>query len=55
MFMMATAPLTTISMMSYSIGRIICVPKGEHLQLIREGHTSKVVGPFGVGKTMANL
>jgi len=33
----------------------LCVPKGEHLQLIREAHTSKVAGHFGVGKTMANL
>ncbi len=33
----------------------LCVPKGECLQLIREAHTSKVVGHFGVGKTMANL
>ena len=30
----------------------LCVPKGECLQLIREAHTSKVAGHFGVGKTM---
>jgi len=33
----------------------LCVPKGEQLQLIREAHTSKVAGHFGVGKTVANL
>ena len=33
----------------------LCVPKGEGLQLIKEAHTSKVVGHFGVGKTAANL
>lgn len=33
----------------------LCVPKGENLQLIREAHTSKVAGNFGVGKTVANL
>jgi len=33
----------------------LCVPKGERLPLIREDHTSKVAGHFGVGKTMANL
>ena len=33
----------------------LCVPKGERLQLIKEAHTSMVVGNFGVGKTMANL
>jgi hypothetical protein len=33
----------------------LCVPKGEILQLIREAHTSKVAGHFGVGKTVANL
>ena len=33
----------------------LCVPKGDHLQLIREAHTSKVAENFGVGKTMANL
>ena len=33
----------------------LCVAKGERLQLIRKAHISKVVGHFGVGKTMANL
>jgi hypothetical protein len=33
----------------------LCVPKGEQIQLIRETHTSKVVGHFGVGKTIVNL
>eukprot|EP00253_Pinus_taeda_P004842 PITA_04842 len=33
----------------------LCVPKGDHLQLIREAHSSKVAGHFGVGKTVANL
>ena len=33
----------------------ICVPKGKRLQLIREVHTSKVVGHFVVGKTISNL
>ena len=33
----------------------LCVNKGEHLQLIREAHTSKVAGKFGVGKIVANL
>ena len=31
------------------------VPQGEILQLIIEGHTSKVAGHFGDGKTIANL
>ena len=38
----------------YSLDKL-CVPKGEHLQLIREAHTSKVTWHFGVGKTVANL
>ena len=33
----------------------LCVPKGEHLQLIRDAPTSKVAGHFSVGKTVANL
>jgi hypothetical protein len=33
----------------------LCVPKGERLQLIREAHTSKVAGHFGVGKIVSNL
>jgi hypothetical protein len=31
------------------------VPKEKRLQLIREAHTSKIAGHFGVGKTIANL
>jgi hypothetical protein len=31
------------------------VPKGERLHIIREAHTSKVVGNFGVEKTFSNL
>jgi hypothetical protein len=33
----------------------LCVPKGEILQLIKEAHTSKVAGHFGVGNMIANL
>lgn len=33
----------------------LCVPRGDRLQLIREAHTSKVVGHFCVGKMVANL
>jgi hypothetical protein len=33
----------------------IYVSKGERLQLIRQAHTSKVLGHFGVGKMVANL
>lgn len=33
----------------------LCVPKGECLHLIREAHSSKVAGHFGVGKIVANL
>jgi hypothetical protein len=33
----------------------LCVPKGEILQLIKEAHTSKVAGHFGVGKIVSNL
>ncbi|KAH9291640.1 hypothetical protein KI387_043172, partial [Taxus chinensis] len=33
----------------------LCVPKGERVQLMREAHTSKVVGHFGVTKTVAHL
>ena len=33
----------------------ICVPKGEILQLIKEAHTSKVVGHFGIGIIVSNL
>jgi hypothetical protein len=38
----------------YNMGNI-CVPNKERVQLMRESHTSKVVGHFGVGNTMANL
>jgi hypothetical protein len=33
----------------YKMGKL-CVPKEERVQLIREAHTSKVVGHFGVGR-----
>ena len=33
----------------------LCVLEGERLQLIREAHTSKIAGHFGVGKIVANL
>jgi hypothetical protein len=33
----------------------ICVPKYERFHLISEAHTSKVVGNFGVVKTISNL
>lgn len=29
--------------------------KGEIFYIIRKAHTSKVVGDFGIGKTIANL
>jgi hypothetical protein len=32
-----------------------CVPKGEIFQLIREAHTSKFAGHFGVAKTVSHL
>ena len=34
---------------------MLCVPKGEHLQLNSDTHTTKVEWHFGVGKIMANL
>eukprot|EP01018_Ginkgo_biloba_P004262 Gb_29472 [translate_table: standard] len=34
----------------------LCVPDGDYqISLLREAHTSKVTGHFGVGKTLANL
>ena len=34
----------------------LCVPNGDcRVALLREPHTSKVAGHFGVGKTLANL
>jgi hypothetical protein len=33
----------------------LCIPQGERVNLIREAHSSLIVGHFGVGKTMANL
>jgi len=34
----------------------LCVPNKDcQVFLLREAHTSKVVGYFGVGKTLANL
>jgi hypothetical protein len=38
----------------YNIDKL-CVPKDKILQLIREAHTSKFVGIFGVGKTVIKL
>ena len=52
---MVKTPLNTISRMGYPTCWIRSVPKGECLALIREAHTSKVVGNFGVGKTVANV
>lgn len=31
------------------------VHEGERIRLIREVHTSKVIGHFGIGKTIANF
>ena len=33
----------------------LCIPQGERNSIIREAHTSLVVGHFGVRKTRANL
>jgi hypothetical protein len=33
----------------------LCITKGEVFQLIREAHTSKVVGHFGVGNIVSKL
>ena len=36
----------------YHLGKL-CIPKGEREHIIREAHTSLIVGHFGVGKTVA--
>ena len=38
----------------YKIGKL-CIPRYRRVQLIREAHTSRVVGHFGVTKTMVNM
>ena len=35
--------------------RKLCVPQGERVNVIREAHTSLILGHFGVGKTIAQL
>ena len=38
----------------YHLGKL-CIPKGERAHIIREAHTSRIVGHFSVGKTVAQL
>jgi len=38
----------------FHLGKL-CIPIGERNDLIREAHTSRISGHFGVGKTLANL
>jgi hypothetical protein len=38
----------------YHLGNIF-IPQGERINIIRESHSSLIVGHFGVGKTVANL
>ena len=38
----------------YHLGKL-CVPQGERINIIRESHTSLIVGNFGVGKTVPQL
>jgi hypothetical protein len=38
----------------YHLGKL-CIPQGERINIIRETHSSLIVGHFGVGKTVANL
>jgi hypothetical protein len=38
----------------YKLGKL-CIPWDRRVQLMREAHTSRVVGHFGVTKTMVNL
>lgn len=38
----------------YHLGKL-CIPQGERKNIIKEVHTSLIVGNFGVGNTMANL
>jgi hypothetical protein len=41
-------------MLLYHLGKI-CISQGERVNILREAHSSVIVGHFGVGKTMANL
>ena len=38
----------------YHLGKL-CIPRGERNNIIREAHTSLIVGHFSVGKTLAHL
>lgn len=38
----------------YHFGKL-CFPQGKRVNVIREAHTSLIVGHFGVGKTIAQL
>lgn len=38
----------------YHLGNL-CIPQGERLNVIREAHTSLIVGHFGVGKEVAHV
>lgn len=38
----------------YHLGKL-CVTQGERVNIIRESHTSLIVGHFGVGKILAQL
>lgn len=38
----------------YHLGKL-CVPQGERVNVIREAHTSLIVGHFGVGKIVAQI
>jgi len=38
----------------FHLGKL-CIPNGERNDIIREAHTSHILGYFVVGKTLANL
>jgi hypothetical protein len=38
----------------YKLGKL-CIPRDKRVQLMREAHTSRVVGNFGMTKTVVNL
>ena len=38
----------------YHLGKL-CIPQGERVNIIREAHTSLIVGHFSVGKTVEHL
>jgi hypothetical protein len=38
----------------YHLGKL-CIPQGERVNIIREEHSSLIVGYFGVGKMVGNL